>query len=82
MSDAVSGRMWSFVNEDKKHYSSKAPVGYKVMCKDFPPLLAKPDSLIGRRATFAKKNLWVTPFKDNDFFPYVELARLPTATRG
>lgn len=39
------------------------------MCKDFPPLLAKPDSLIGRRATFAKKNLWVTPYVDGQLFP-------------
>lgn len=28
--DVVKGRMWSIVNEDKKHYSSKAPIGYKV----------------------------------------------------
>ena len=28
--DAEKGRMWSFVNEDKLHYSSKLPVGFKV----------------------------------------------------
>lgn len=30
MSDSEKGRMWSFVNEDKLHYASKAPVGFKV----------------------------------------------------
>lgn len=30
MSDTVKGRMWSLVNEDKVHYASKAPVGFKV----------------------------------------------------
>lgn len=30
MANSQTGRMWSFVNEDKKHYSSKAPVGFKV----------------------------------------------------
>ena len=62
-------RVWSFVNEEKKHYASGQPVGYKVMCKDFPPLLAKPDSLVGRRATFTKKNLWITPYVDGQLFP-------------
>jgi len=67
--NAPSQRMWSFVNEDKKHYASGAPIGYKIMCRDFPPLLAKPDSLVGRRATFAKKNLWVTPFEEGQLYP-------------
>lgn len=70
--DAVKGRSWSMVNEDKLHYSSKAPVGFKIMCKDFPPLLAKPDSLVGRRAPFATRNMWVTPYVDGQLYPYVE----------
>ncbi|SCZ97604.1 BZ3500_MvSof-1268-A1-R1_Chr4-3g07289 [Microbotryum saponariae] len=69
LADAPSSRMWSFVNQDKKHYSTGTAAGYKLMCKDFPPLLAKEDSLVARRATFAKKNLWVTPFVDGQFFP-------------
>lgn len=28
--DLAKGRMWTLVNEDKKHYASGAPVGYKV----------------------------------------------------
>lgn len=39
------------------------------MCKDFVPLLAKPDSLIARRTPFATKSIWVTPFKDGQFYP-------------
>ncbi|ORY73098.1 copper amine oxidase [Leucosporidium creatinivorum] len=72
-----TGRMWSMVNENATHYSSGAPAGYKIMCKDFPPLLAQPDSLIGRRATFAKKNLWVTPYVDGQLFP---AGKFPTQT--
>ena len=30
MADAVTGRTWTIVNEDKKHYSTKQPIGYKV----------------------------------------------------
>ncbi|SCV69173.1 BQ2448_2193 [Microbotryum intermedium] len=69
LADAPSSRMWSFVNQDRTHYSTGTAVGYKLMCKDFPPLLAKENSLVARRATFAKKNLWVTPFVDGQFFP-------------
>ncbi len=69
LASAPTQRMWSIVNEDKKHYASNQSIGYKIMCKDMPPLLAKEDSLVGRRATFAKKNLWVTPYVDGQLFP-------------
>ncbi|KAL8281293.1 hypothetical protein RQP46_006327 [Phenoliferia psychrophenolica] len=69
MANATTGRLWSIVNEDKKHYASKQPEGFKIMCKDFPPLLAAHDSLIGRRATFAKKNIWVTPYVEGQLYP-------------
>ena len=92
MANPATQRMWSFVNEDKLHYASKQPVGFKVrtplfctlsqrtskadhllslqmMCKDFIPLLPKPDSLVGRRAPFATKHMWVTPYVDGQLFP-------------
>jgi len=39
------------------------------MCKDTPPLLPHPDSLVGRRATFAKNTIWVTPYEDGQLYP-------------
>lgn len=30
MANTTTGRQWSMVNEDKKHYASKQPVGFKV----------------------------------------------------
>merc|ERR1711939_675937 len=67
--DPNKGRLWQIVNENRKHYSSKLPVGYKIMCKDMPPLLAKPDSLVAMRAPFAKHNLWVAPYNPNQLYP-------------
>lgn len=39
------------------------------MCKDMPPLLAKPDSLVAMRAPFAKHNLWVAPYNPEQLYP-------------
>lgn len=39
------------------------------MCKDFPPLLSQPDSIVARRTPFATKNMWVTPFVDGQLYP-------------
>ncbi|KAK4704122.1 primary-amine oxidase, partial [Phenoliferia sp. Uapishka_3] len=82
MSNALTGRHWTILNEDKTHYSSKAPVGFKIMVKDPVPLLAKPDSIVGRRATFAKKDLWVTPYVDQQLFPAGKFVQqTPTAPK-
>jgi len=67
--DPVKGRTWLMINENKKHHASKLPVGYKIMCKDMPPLLAKPDSLVAMRAPFAKHNLWVAPYAAEQLYP-------------
>ncbi|GAA5853327.1 hypothetical protein JCM8547_000285 [Rhodosporidiobolus lusitaniae] len=75
--DASVSRGWTMVNPNKKHYSSGFPVGYKIMCKDYCPLLAKPDSIVARRATFAKKTIYVTPYEDGQLFP---AGKFPTQT--
>ncbi|GAA5977320.1 hypothetical protein JCM21900_004357, partial [Sporobolomyces salmonicolor] len=75
--DPLSGRMWVMTNPNKKHYSSGASVGYKIMCKDTVPLLPHPDSLVGRRATFAKHTLWVTPYEEGQLYP---AGKYPTQT--
>ncbi|GAA5964690.1 hypothetical protein JCM3765_004354 [Sporobolomyces pararoseus] len=75
--DPLNGRQWSITNPNKKHYSSGASVGYKIVCKDTPPLLPHPDSLVARRATFAKNTLWVTPYEDGQLYP---AGKYPTQT--
>ncbi|GAA5868537.1 hypothetical protein JCM3774_005421 [Rhodotorula dairenensis] len=77
--DQNAGRMWTMVNPNKKHYSSGAPIGYKIMCKDTAPLLPHADSLVGRRATFAKHTIWTTPYVDGQLFP---AGKFPTQTRA
>lgn len=41
----------------------------QIVCKDTPPLLPHADSLVGRRATFAKNTIWVTPYEDGQLYP-------------
>ena len=59
--DAASGRHWRFVNPGSFNGLGR-PVAYKLVPGPTPVLLAQPDSSIGRRAGFARHNLWVTPY--------------------
>lgn len=62
---ADADRKWTIVNDGRKHYASGLPVGYSIGMKGAAVnLLARDDSWIGRRATFAKKALWVV--KDDE----------------
>ncbi|KAF9235139.1 copper amine oxidase [Melanogaster broomeanus] len=48
-------RIWA-----RTHYSSGKPASYQIMMKGgLLPLMAKPDSWVARRASFAHKALWV-----------------------
>jgi primary-amine oxidase len=64
-----SSRTWQIGNQEAKHYSTGNPVGYKIMGTNFPPLYAKPDSYVGRRAPFAKHHLWAVPYKEGRLYP-------------
>ncbi|KFY05178.1 hypothetical protein O988_00198, partial [Pseudogymnoascus sp. VKM F-3808] len=56
-------------------YCKKTPlrasrqVSYKIISRESTPLLAKPGSIVGKRAAFARKALWVTPYRDYELFP-------------
>ncbi|GAA6046717.1 hypothetical protein JCM3770_003132 [Rhodotorula araucariae] len=76
--DPTKTRMWIMGNPNKKHYSSGAPVGYKIMCKEHVPLLVKPDSLVARRAPFAKHHLWVIPYEEGRLYP---AGKFPTQSK-
>ena len=63
--DPVSGRHWRFVNPAVTNGLGR-PVAYKLLPGAAPTLLAQPESSIGRRATFARHNLWVTPYAPDE----------------
>lgn len=54
-----TSRSWKIINENSLHPCTKDPVGYKLVSLNTPPLLAKPGSIVHRRANFASKTLWV-----------------------
>ena len=62
---ATSSRVWKVISSDKKN-SFGMPIGYKLLPGNTPTLLAHPDSPPGIRASFAKHNLWATPFKEGE----------------
>jgi primary-amine oxidase len=62
VTNAATSRTWRVVNE-KVHNRLDQPVGYKLMpTLSTPTMLAAPESSVGRRAGFARHNLWVTPY--------------------
>jgi primary-amine oxidase len=63
--DPASGRHWQFRNPEVRNGLDR-PVAYKLLPGATPTLLAQPDSSIGRRAGFARHNLWVTPYAPDE----------------
>jgi primary-amine oxidase len=60
--DAATSRTWRVVNESSRNGLGQ-PVGYKLVpTMSTPTMLASPESSVGRRAGFARHNLWVTPY--------------------
>ena len=59
--DPASSRHWRFENP-ASHNGLGRPVAYRLVPGANPTLLAREDSSIGRRAGFARHNLWVTPY--------------------
>jgi primary-amine oxidase len=60
--DPARSRTWKIVNPHVRNGLGQ-PVAYKLVPSATPTLLASPDSSVGRRATFATRNLWVTPYE-------------------
>ena len=54
-------RSWKVVNPQRLNRLG-VPVGYKLLAGATPTLFADPDSYVGKRAGFARHNLWVTAF--------------------
>ncbi|WOO76477.1 Copper amine oxidase 1 [Vanrija pseudolonga] len=64
--DPLKCRSWLIENPNKLHYSSKAPIAFKIQCKDMPPLLGKPGSLVWNRAPWARQHIFTTAYNEED----------------
>ncbi|KAK4688397.1 primary-amine oxidase, partial [Tremellales sp. Uapishka_1] len=67
--DASKARAWVIENPNKKHYSTGGNIGYKIVSKDMPPMLAKPGSMVWNRSPFARNNMFVTAYNDDEVYP-------------
>jgi primary-amine oxidase len=63
--DPTRSRHWRVVNPGARNALGE-PVAYKLVPGAAPTLLASPGSSVGRRATFATRNLWVTPYRADE----------------
>jgi primary-amine oxidase len=63
--DPARSRTWKIVNPNVRN-SLGQPVAYKLVPGSTPTLLADPSSSVGRRAAFATRNLWVTPYEPDE----------------
>ena len=64
-----TSRSWDIINPSSINPSTKKPVAYKILNNNCPTLLAKPGSMLAKRAAFARKSLWVVPYEDYQLFP-------------
>lgn len=63
--DPSKARSWKIVNNESKNRLGKS-VAYKLSPQAIPTLFADENSQVVKRAGFAKHNLWVTPYKENE----------------
>ncbi len=64
--NASTSRTWRIVNESVRNGLGQ-PVAYKLVpTMSTPTMLAHPDSSVGRRAGFARHNLWVTRYASDE----------------
>jgi primary-amine oxidase len=63
--DPSASRSWRIVNPHVENRLGQ-PVGYKLLPGSTPTLLADASSSVCKRAGFATKNLWVTPYAPDE----------------
>jgi primary-amine oxidase len=62
----ATSRVWKIVNPAVKNRLG-IPVAYKLVpTMSTPTMLAHPESSVGKRAGFARHNLWVTPYERSE----------------
>ena len=65
--DPARSRSWQILNPNKENGLGK-PVAYKLLPKATPTLLVPENSPTGRRGGFARHNLWVTPYREDEAY--------------
>jgi primary-amine oxidase len=64
--DASTDRRWRIVSAGKKHHATGQHTGYSIGVKGaVTPALPRPESWVGRRATFTRNALWVVREKED-----------------
>jgi primary-amine oxidase len=63
--DPLHGRSWVVINADSLNAVGE-PVGYKLIPGENVLAFAQPDSAFARRAGFAYKHVWVTPYEPKE----------------
>lgn len=64
----LQSRTFKIVNEGKKNRISQNPVGYKLVPQPCQLILASEGSVARRRARFAEHHIWVTKYRDGEFW--------------
>lgn len=64
-----TSRSWDITNPSILNPVAKKPIAYKIVNNNCPTMLAKPGSMVAKRAAFAHKALWVVPYRDYELFP-------------
>ncbi|KAF2086914.1 hypothetical protein K490DRAFT_74133 [Saccharata proteae CBS 121410] len=67
--DGNTSRTWEMCNTNKINPYSKKPVSYKLVSREVPPLLPKENSLVWKRAGFARHAVHVTKYDDSQIHP-------------
>ncbi|KIH90074.1 primary-amine oxidase [Sporothrix brasiliensis 5110] len=67
--DWATMRTWDMVNESAVHPYSGQPASYKLVSREVPTLLPQPQSLVWKRAAFARHTVHVTAYADDQLYP-------------
>lgn len=86
IADSTKARVWKIANATKKNPINGKPTAYKLVPftrgPAQPVMLTDEASVVTKRATYAKANLWVTPHMDDERFPAGEYTSQTTCDRG
>jgi primary-amine oxidase len=81
MVDPLASRVWKVVNPSVTNRLGQ-PVAFRLVPNGGARLLADPGSSIARRAGFATRNLWVTPYCGDERRPAGEYSNQSTGSDG
>lgn len=78
VANAASARHWRIANPNADHPLGLAPA-YTLVPGETVAMMAAEHSAVGRRGTFARKQLWVTPYASDELYPAGDY---PSQSRG